>query len=136
MIMTDQDHDGSHIKGLFVNLFDHYWPDLIRVPGFLSHFRTPIVKVSKRGQPTRSFYSIPDYRFWLQHHHDATRWHPKYYKVRMCPDPMKPTLLTFVLGVGYVNCGRGKGVLCGVAPEPCGFRMARRGGFRGAENGV
>jgi DNA topoisomerase II len=45
MIMTDQDHDGSHIKGLIINLLDHFWPSLLRIPGFLLEFITPIVKV-------------------------------------------------------------------------------------------
>ena len=30
VIMCDQDHDGSHIKGLIVNLFKTYWPALLR----------------------------------------------------------------------------------------------------------
>ena len=29
MIMTDQDHDGSHIKGLLLNFFEHFWPSLL-----------------------------------------------------------------------------------------------------------
>lgn len=45
MIMTDQDHDGSHIKGLIINLLDHFWPSLMKIPGFLLEFITPIVKV-------------------------------------------------------------------------------------------
>jgi DNA topoisomerase-2 len=45
MIMTDQDHDGSHIKGLIINLLDHFWPSLLKIPGFLLEFITPIVKV-------------------------------------------------------------------------------------------
>ena len=45
MIMTDQDHDGSHIKGLIMNFFHHFYPSLLKIPGFLLEFITPIVKV-------------------------------------------------------------------------------------------
>ena len=29
VIMADQDVDGSHIKGLIINLLDHFWPALL-----------------------------------------------------------------------------------------------------------
>lgn len=45
MIMTDQDHDGSHIKGLIINFMDHFFPSLLKIKGFLLEFITPIVKV-------------------------------------------------------------------------------------------
>ena len=47
-----QDHDGSHIKGLVINFLHHFWPSLLRLPGFLREFITPIVKV--RGQKTQN----------------------------------------------------------------------------------
>lgn len=47
MIMTDQDHDGSHIKGLLINFIDHFFPSLLKIPGFLVEFITPIVKVTQ-----------------------------------------------------------------------------------------
>ena len=45
MILTDQDEDGSHIKGLLFNLFDSLWPSLFKLKGFLNNMLTPIVKV-------------------------------------------------------------------------------------------
>ena len=47
MIMTDQDHDGSHIKGLLINFIHHFWPSLMRNNGFMREFVTPIIKASK-----------------------------------------------------------------------------------------
>ena len=45
MIMTDQDHDGFHIKGLLLNMFHSMWPELLN-KDFISYMNTPIVKVS------------------------------------------------------------------------------------------
>jgi DNA gyrase/topoisomerase IV subunit B len=49
--MTDQDHDGSHIKGLVINFFHYFWPKLLEGDEFLQGFVTPIVK-AKRRKPT------------------------------------------------------------------------------------
>ena len=63
MVMTDQDQDGSHIKGLIFNFFHHFFPSLLAIKGFLRVFVTPIVKVSK-GVETKSFYSLHEYQAW------------------------------------------------------------------------
>lgn len=85
MIMADQDHDGSHIKGLVINLFHHYWPALLRVPGFLEAFVTPVVKARRgRGQnaETREFFSVESYDRWYASLEpaEARKWSIKYYK--------------------------------------------------------
>ena len=46
LLMCDQDHDGSHIKGLVINFFHHFWPHLLDNEGFLSQFITPLVKAT------------------------------------------------------------------------------------------
>ncbi|KNC79788.1 hypothetical protein SARC_07829 [Sphaeroforma arctica JP610] len=80
MIMTDQDHDGSHIKGLLINFVHHFWPSLLKVPGFLVEFITPIVKVTK-GVKTESFYTMPEYTAWKEATGDSGKgWKIKYYK--------------------------------------------------------
>ena len=47
MIMADQDHDGSHIKGLIINFIHYFWPSLIILNTFVEEFVTPILKISK-----------------------------------------------------------------------------------------
>ncbi len=79
MIMTDQDHDGSHIKGLLINFLHYFWPSLLRVDGFLQQFITPIVKCIK-GKTELSFFTIPEYQQWKEHNEDGKGWKIKYYK--------------------------------------------------------
>ncbi|KIJ60083.1 hypothetical protein HYDPIDRAFT_177534 [Hydnomerulius pinastri MD-312] len=79
MIMTDQDHDGSHIKGLLINFLDHFYPSLLKIPNFLVEFVTPIVRVSK-GKQRIDFFTIPEYEQWLENTPDAHKWDSKYYK--------------------------------------------------------
>lgn len=80
MIMTDQDHDGSHIKGLIMNFFHHFYPSLLKLPGFLVEFITPIIKVTRNGK-TLAFYTMPEYEAWQESLGGSTRgWKVKYYK--------------------------------------------------------
>ncbi|XP_063900267.1 DNA topoisomerase 2-alpha-like isoform X3 [Zophobas morio] len=78
MIMTDQDHDGSHIKGLIINFVHYFWPSLLKIPGFLVEFITPIVKV-KKGHVCIPFYTIPEYQEWKSRT-NTDGWDIKYYK--------------------------------------------------------
>ncbi|CDR87300.1 probable DNA topoisomerase II [Sporisorium scitamineum] len=86
MVMTDQDHDGSHIKGLIINFLDHFYPSLLKIPGFLVEFITPIVKCRK-GKQELSFFTIPEYETWRDSHNGGKGWHIKYYKGLGTSDP-------------------------------------------------
>eukprot|EP00762_Andalucia_godoyi_P005967 ANDGO_00062.mRNA.1 DNA topoisomerase 2 len=82
MIMTDQDHDGSHIKGLIINFLHCYWPSLLKHPGFLMEFVTPIVKCIK-GKVAEVFFTIPEYESWyksIMQKNELRGWSIKYYK--------------------------------------------------------
>ncbi|RDB28584.1 DNA topoisomerase 2 [Hypsizygus marmoreus] len=79
MIMTDQDHDGSHIKGLIINFLDHFYPSLLKLPEFLVEFVTPIVRVTK-GKQRHDFFTIPEYEQWLEETPSSDKWEAKYFK--------------------------------------------------------
>jgi DNA topoisomerase-2 len=63
MVMTDQDLDGSHIKGLCINLFHSEWSSLTQIPGFISFMNTPILRATK-GQQKMLFYHQGEYDAW------------------------------------------------------------------------
>jgi len=80
LIMTDQDVDGSHIKGLIINFIHTFWPSLIKLNGFMRQFITPILKASK-GKEVISFYTIPEYEEWVKSKKKQLKgWKIKYYK--------------------------------------------------------
>ncbi|MBF76254.1 hypothetical protein CMK20_19000 [Candidatus Poribacteria bacterium] len=77
LIMTDQDHDGSHIKGLILNLFHSQWPELLQLD-FVNCMVTPIIKVSQKKK-VLSFYTLTDYHKWKEDFYNH-KWNVKYYK--------------------------------------------------------
>jgi DNA topoisomerase-2 len=81
MVMTDQDLDGSHIKGLCINLFHSEWASLVHIPGFISFMNTPILR-AKKGIQTLVFYNEGEYDTWKQSFgpEGPTGWTIKYFK--------------------------------------------------------
>ena len=88
LFMTDQDLDGSHIKGLGINLFQSEWPSLTHIPGFIGFMNTPILK-ARKGAQERVFYNEGEFEAWKSGGAtasgssgpiDVSTWNIKYYK--------------------------------------------------------
>jgi len=85
LILTDQDPDGSHIKGLVINFIHFYWPSLLKVNGFIQTMSTPLVKVFKKSDKNEKsptiFYSLSEYDDWKKKQGvNLNKWYSKYYK--------------------------------------------------------
>ena len=86
LILTDQDVDGSHIKGLIISMINFLWPTLILRDDFIQCLRTPLIKTFKLSDKKQSnpkiFYTAGEYQKWATDLGDDIRlWDkPKYYK--------------------------------------------------------
>lgn len=87
LILTDQDDDGYHIKGLLINFIHANWPSLLdKVENFVQYLPTPIVKVTKKTDTKRlnsiPFYTQTEYHQWVAEIGDDEfkKWNAKYYK--------------------------------------------------------
>lgn len=86
LILTDQDVDGSHIKGLLMNFFHYFWPSLLKIDGFIQSIATPIVKVYKNSDTKKQnpeiFYTLTEYKKWCEKQGDniGKKFKIKYFK--------------------------------------------------------
>ncbi len=70
IVLTDQDVDGSHIKGLLMNFFHYFWPSLLKIDGFVQSIATPIIKAYKKSDTKKAnpeiFYTLSEYKKWSE----------------------------------------------------------------------
>lgn len=86
LILTDQDYDGSHIKGLIINMFHKFWPSLLKIDGFMQSMTTPLLKMFKNTDKKQkfpvTFYTFADYHKWVSEtmNGNTNGWEASYYK--------------------------------------------------------
>ena len=84
IILTDQDADGSHIKGLLMNFIHYFWPSLLKIDGFIQSLNTPIVKVYENKDIKKKspiiFYTLSEFDAWYEINKDKSYTKPKYFK--------------------------------------------------------
>ena len=77
VILTDADADGSHIRGLVLNLLHAKWPALA-TSGYVKVLQTPVVRATK-GTAVRDFVNLSELNAWAGTD-EAKSWRLKYYK--------------------------------------------------------
>jgi len=82
-IMADQDIDGSHIVGLFFDIFGAKWKSLFNIKTengtFFKRFITPLVRAWKRKE-VKLFFNMSDFEEWKQNQQSLKGWEFKYLK--------------------------------------------------------
>jgi DNA topoisomerase-2 len=75
MLLTDQDVDGYHIKGLIFNWIIAKWPSLLSRPGFFKCFITPIVRLQPSSATSKKqpvfFFNMSEYETYRKKHGTA-----------------------------------------------------------------
>ena len=77
-VFADADKDGIHIIGLLYNFFNRLFPSLLKVPGFFTFNRSPIMKVSHKGIK-ETFYYLDQARKFIEKY-NVSKKNVKYYK--------------------------------------------------------
>ena len=63
ILLTDSDQDGSHIRGLVLNILHTFWPNIAK-SGFVQVLPTPLV-VATKGKSTFRFVCTADFDAWV-----------------------------------------------------------------------
>jgi len=71
--------DHLHTSGLLINFIHTFWPSLLKIPGFVTEFVTPIVK-AKKGKQEETFFTLTEYNAWKESTNNGKGWSIKYYK--------------------------------------------------------
>ena len=80
VFMTDADVDGHHICGLLLNMFNHFWPELLDM-GVMYRFRTPLVKAfNSKGKVIKEFFTEREYEEWDAINKDKKKYTSRYFK--------------------------------------------------------
>tara|TARA_B100000929_G_scaffold290599_1_gene284877 strand:+ start:34403 stop:36253 length:1851 start_codon:yes stop_codon:yes gene_type:complete len=75
IIAADFDPDGSHICGLIVNMFQQFWPNLLK-EGMVYRLRTPLI-VATKNKKEYEFFSREEFQKWASKNPNHSY---KYYK--------------------------------------------------------
>jgi DNA topoisomerase-2 len=80
ILLTDQDSDAFHIRGLLINAIHYMCPSLINLNTFITCLNTPIVKATnQKTKNTIPFYNLIEYEEW-KNDNNIKDYNIKYYK--------------------------------------------------------
>jgi len=81
-LLTDQDVDAFHIRGLIINYIQYFWPILLTDDTFITCLNTPVIKILPKNKklPTIPFYTLPSFEEYRANNGPLRHCKIKYYK--------------------------------------------------------